>query len=75
MNVSPYSPYRWTRVLPTVPGYYWDRFVLLGAEQPTISHISRRSDGVLMLDDNGELELYRGREWAGPILPPEGYAP
>ena len=65
---------KWTKDLPTEPGYYWDRMLFPGVS-PTISHVSRRLDGVLILDDNGELELYRGREWAGPIPPPEGYAP
>lgn len=69
------KPLIWTRDLPTEPGYYWDRLLMLGAEHPTISHITRCAGGTLLLDDNGPLELYRGREWAGPIPPPEGHAP
>jgi len=65
------APLRWTKELPTQPGWYWDRWPLM-PEQVSISRITRTPGSrSLHLVENGPLELYRGREWAGPIPMPE----
>jgi hypothetical protein len=64
---------QWTKDLPTEPGYYWDRLPSLRGA--TLSRVYQNNHGTLMLEGHGELELYRGREWVGPILQPEECVP
>jgi hypothetical protein len=59
---------KWTKELPTQPGWYWDRLPSIGVI--SISQITRDHYGKLFLVDNGPLDLYQGREWAGPIPEP-----
>lgn len=62
---------KWTREMPTQPGWYWFRFVG-PTEEPTVVNVTVMQGQLLVYDarDQDWMAIDEG-EWAGPIPEPE----